>query len=63
VFLLLFALISLVYNLSWLSIILFNKCHLRVCPFDSSFLNFSSLLPLFYSHFISFVMLFLIPLI
>lgn len=62
-FLLMFALISLVYNLSWLSIILFSKSYSSVCSLDSSSSSFFLLLPLLYSHLFSFIMLFLIPLI
>ena len=58
-FLLLFAFLSLVYNLNWLSRLLFRKLYYRVSS-RCSLVNFSYLLPLVYFHGLSFLMLFLV---
>jgi NADH-quinone oxidoreductase subunit M len=59
-FLLLFAFLSLVYNLNWLSRLLFRKLYYRV-SLRSSFVNFAYLLPITYFHVLSFFILFLVP--
>jgi hypothetical protein len=55
----LFAFLSLVYNLNWLSRLLFRKLYYRVSS-RCSLVNFSYLLPLVYFHGLSFLMLFLV---